>query len=1529
MSFDFTGINNVNEFYSNHYLNAIFAGDLKSLFQKWEKERAPYLEVGALSNRYLQNKNLHEREELAEEQFYYDLGQALGYRLKKQIRELENNEAITIEGELTENNGSPYLWFLQAHTEKEESPLKVKPSADSLFSKSSFTLPEENWESIISKKIFPLEESPRWLILLSLPQIILLDRSKWGEKRYLSFDLDEILGRKESSTIKAFTALLHKESIAPDKGSSFLDTLDENSHKHAFSVSKDLKYGVRRAVELIANEYVHYNRETLHQKMYESNLAQQLTQESLRYLYRLLFIFYIEARPELDMAPTKSKGYLQGYSLESLRDLELIPLSTEREKNGHYIHESLKMLFHLFFEGLENDPEGKQMTMDFQPTGKTDLYVFSLPSLKSNLFNPTKTPLLNKVKFRNQVLQEVIGLLSLSQVNKGKSRGRISYAQLGINQLGHIYEGLLSYSGFFAEEDLYEVCAAGQKSEENLEQAFFVRQEEWKNYKESERVHEPDGQARCYPRGTFIYRLAGRNREKTASFYTPESLTQCVVRFALQEALKDKTADEILQLSVCEPALGSGSFLNEALNQMADIYLQRKQKELSEHLDFENYAQEKQKVKSYLASHNFYGVDLNETALELAEISLWLNSLHQGQNIPWLRMRFLHGNSLIGARRECFSSGQVTGKKNKKWQEKVPRRVPLGEARKPEEIYHFLLPDLGMSEHKDKVIRGLVPEELQTMQEWRKNFLVPLREEEAEQLLKMSAIIDELWQEHSQTRAQLREKTNDSVNIYGQEENSSKKAFSMQQKDDFLKRIEFPFSPYRRLQFVMDYWCALWFWPIEKASLLPSRDEYLLELQLLLFGSEVQSEKDYFFSKYGYADVDELCEKIERFALVRSLKKKHNFFHWELEFADLFFERGGFDLILGNPPWVKVEWNEKGLLGEYDASLLLHKISSSEVAKRREKYLEQKGIKEDYLEEYVEFSGIKSFLNAKQNYPELKGIQTNLYKCFITQSWKLGSKKGVTGFLHPEGVYDDGKGKIFRQEIYLRIKWHFQFVNELRLFEEVDHHAKYSINIYGVKKKDNISEHIFNLFSPLTIGDCFQHNGVGEIPGIKDEDFNWNLEGHQSRVIEINHEVLQYFKEIFEDEKTPILHSRLLALHSREVFSVIRKLTKQKRKLGDLKDQYFATAMFDETYAQRDGYIEKNICRPDSLEQVVISGPHYFVGTPFNKEPRESCKNNLDYDDVDLTKIADDYIPRVMFIPTKQFLKEEKKSIPENSKLGMVGGKKITDFYRYQNRIFVGPTNERTLISGMYPPLFLHHNGSISITFLEKNYEYLLNLLGISFSIVADFLVKLTGKTHVLTEILAKLPLPEIESTPLGSWMFLRTLCLNCLTTHYQEVWDQMYQSRFTSDSFTKNDPRLHDFSEISPTWTRSCALRSPYERRQALVELDALTAIALDLTLEELLIIYKVQFPVLQKYEHQNHYDRNGLLVPREVLKQAAKQNIKIKEEGHCIEYQAPKMYPHKKRRYETPYDRCERKDDLRLAYETFQKRLLALKES
>jgi type II restriction/modification system DNA methylase subunit YeeA len=465
-------------------------------------------------------------------------------------------------------------------------------------------------------------------------------------------------------------------------------------------VSGDLKYALRKSIELLGNEAIHWRRSKSEGVFKGKTDADQLTLECLRYMYRLLFLFYIESRPDLGYAPMGSDVYRLGYSLESLRDMDTAELGSEEDKESTYISDSLDRLFQMIWEGYpKRDDETAQLPLADSDDPFHDS--FRLTPLKAHLFDPERMPTLTRVRFRNVVLREVIELMSLTKEGKGKRRGRVSYSQLGINQLGAVYEALLSFRGFFAEEDLYEVQPAPKKGKaaasddddfddgddegdddntkasgqahDELEVGHFVTEEQLKAYKADEIVPDPGtGKPKCYPKGSFIYRLAGRDREKSASYYTPESLTQCLVKYALKELLPGKTAADILQLKVCEPAMGSAAFLNEVVNQLAQKYLELRQQETGKSIPHEQFATELQKVKMRLADQNVFGVDLNPVAVELAEVSLWLNSIFTPENgrafVPWFSQQLVCGNSLIGARRQIYRVSQLptgTGRKAK------------------------------------------------------------------------------------------------------------------------------------------------------------------------------------------------------------------------------------------------------------------------------------------------------------------------------------------------------------------------------------------------------------------------------------------------------------------------------------------------------------------------------------------------------------------------------------------------------------------------------------------------------------------------------------------------------------------------------------------------------------------------------------------------------------------------------------------------------------------------------------------------
>ena len=764
----FVGIHNENEFYSHHYLSEILSHDIGETTEGWRKDagdsdKPPYERLRALAGEYRRRRAEYQRERRPESrlklqrEWLRKVLHPLGYGWHPSDLLLDDGNPLPALGADGFRSGAAQLFVLDAlDTEGEgDDPLTLHPHPTQFDGEAPppKELLDATWNDVITRGVFGRDYPPRWVLLLTFDRILLIERGKWTHNRLLRFDLDEILGRGEDATLKATAALLHRDSLLPPDGQSLLDRLDENSHKHAFAVSEDLKYALREAIEAIGNEAIRYLRDVSKDKVYDldDELAGELGLECLRFMYRLLFLFYIEARPDLGYAPMNADAYRMGYSLERLRDLEMVPLNSEESRDGFYLHDSIQLLFRLIRDGFEGASGKLRYGQD----------AFHIRKLDSALFREGATPLLDKVRLRNRVLQPVIRLMSLSRPARGRRgrRGRISYAQLGINQLGAVYEALLSYRGFFAEEDLYEVKKA-KDDPDDLKNAWFVPERDLDQYDEAERVYDEDEHRRKtlrrHRQGRFIYRLAGRDRQKSASYYTPESLTRCVVKYSLKELIPDDMpAERILDLTVCEPAMGSAAFLNEAVNQLAERYLERRQRELGKRIPHADYADELQKVRHYIADRNVYGVDLNPVAVELAEISLWLNCIHQDGHVPWFGFQLVVGNSLIGARRQVYPAARLRGaRKADLWFSEAPERVPPAlnqEMRRPPgTVYHFLLPDPGMAAYRNKDAKALEPEHFARIARWRKEFLRGFDEGEIEELESLSDQVDKLWALHTE-----------------------------------------------------------------------------------------------------------------------------------------------------------------------------------------------------------------------------------------------------------------------------------------------------------------------------------------------------------------------------------------------------------------------------------------------------------------------------------------------------------------------------------------------------------------------------------------------------------------------------------------------------------------------------------------------------------------------------------------------------------------------------------------------------------
>ena len=113
--------------------------------------------------------------------------------------------------------------------------------------------------------------------------------------------------------------------------------------------------------------------------------------------------------------------------------------------------------------------------------------------------------------------------------------------------------------------------------------------------------------------------------------------------------------------------------------------------------------------------------------------------------------------------------------------------------------------------------------------------------------------------------------------------------------------------------------------------------------------------------------------------------------------------------------------------------------------------------------------------------------------------------------------------------------------------------------------------------------------------------------------------------------------------------------------------------------------------------------------------------------------------------------------------------------------------------------------------------------------------------------------------SPLASPLRLRTLRLNCLTADYAPLWEELYDPAWQDDGWTDPDLTRSSLGDVGPKWTMDTPLRRDQDRWQALVEIDALAALMLGLTADQLCAMYRTQFAVLRKYEYKMVFDAEG----------------------------------------------------------------------
>ena len=1609
-----TCITNVGEYYSSHYLDSTFVKDVKELVKEWNAagSQSPPRKLHSLSQYYFRAKTqaLDEdkplRRQLGGEEvrgWHAHLLQALGYTdLQAFDAPVEGAKAfVPVLGRVNRYN-KPWLLICETHfclpdgSLKEgmpsEDPLGMLPYPDQLQAQADHPLCAGDWSRGIGR-LFTEDDAPRWVLFLAGSQVLLLDRNTYAQGRYLAFDLDDAFGRRERDTFNHIAAFLAAETLSPGGESDevLLDKLEEQSHRFAHGVTENLQFAVREAIELLVNEWAYDRTERqkrallrlrpeelrangkpvqtdlpqLDDGSYEIT-AEHLKREALVFVYRLLFCFYAEARGgELEILPIDEDTYRLGYSLESLRDLEQVPLTAATE-SGTYFHEHVKKLFQLIHQGFHPHQDTAQRSLEFP------VRTFTMRPLTATLFAPDSTPLLNRARLSNRCLQAVIRRLSLSSSEKSRTIGRVNYAELGINQLGAVYEGLLSYKGRFADQDLIHVKPAKGDFRDKKTATWLVPRERLDEFKKDEVERLPDGKARIYTRGTFILHLNGIDREQSASYYTPEVLTRCLVEEALRELLKDyapEDADRILELKICEPAMGSGAFLNEAAEQLAHRYLELKQKQLGQTIEPVHYGDELRRVKHYITTRNVYGVDLNATAVELGSLSLWLGSIHRllqthGENggrdtyqpgaTPWFGLRLRCGNSLIGARRAVWTTEQLLKGKHGGKNSEVPRLLKPGEQRGTDEVYHFLVFDEDMlPTHSDKLMRSFWPERCAAAKKWIAQQVKPKwNQEEVQDALEICDLIDQRWEEYAGQRATALEETTCTATVWPTPSNSEEATApgpTLEHQEKIKAELESTSGSFQRLKLIMDTWCALWFWPLDRVTDLPTREGFLASARLLL-GAEPPdvSLRSLLSARLGFqintllaASKDEvpntetLIDAVPWFAVASYLSTSEQFHHWQLIFPEILGltpSCHGFNLVIGNPPWQKAGWSDIVSLSEIDPILGVRQVTSSEASQQRSTLLSDRLARDFFVGQLILTVGAISVLSSSRIYPLTAGTNTNIYRNFLTQSWGLLASDGIGALIHEEGVFEDPRGASLRKAYYSRLRAHYRFINELQLFPEVGHNKYFSLNVYSATPGAIGFHNMSNLFHPRTIAESLHHQeGDSPVPGIKTAEGQWNLRGHKQRVTLLTRKAFELFTALFGEEDAIPETANLPNIHSTQILTVLEKFTHWPKRLKHSKE-YKALTMFSEKSGQEEGLITQQNSpsfQPHNTAEWIISGPHFFVSTPLFRTPRTVCRTKNAYDEIDHTEIADDFLPRATFRPgnrngdTTAFESAVPKW-PDDAE-----GNAVTSRYRYINRFWVRPTNERTMIPAIIPPGSTHIQLGYSIIFRDERLAVI--FCGGNSSICIDFLVKTTGKEHVIGNTVAMLPILEGPYIPS---LVNRTLRLNCLTGHYDTLWMKYACEEVYEDRWTSSDPRLcgwleSPWSEIrSKRWDTRTPVRSPYARRQALLEIDVLVALTLGFTLDELISMYHIHFPTFQLYENADEYDSLGQRLPNTVRKNAGSQEVRKARADWDqtsplqVSWEIDAGLQTVTKTFYPPFTGVDREADYARAYEIFQQR-------
>ncbi|MCT9008288.1 Eco57I restriction-modification methylase domain-containing protein [Streptomyces rhizosphaerihabitans] len=785
-----------------------------------------------------------------------------------------------------------------------------------------------------------------WALLTNGRQLRLLrDSNALATASYVEFDLEAIFDGELFSEFVVLYRLLHASRFESPAGGTqwtcWLEVWRDAAIRLGARFLDDISEGVRLAIRELGTGFLKHPangtlRENLDRHTYHAAL--------LRLVYRLLFVFVAEDRDALHPPRTPEdvrKRYADYFSTARLREQ-----SRRRRGTSHSDrYEALCLVL---------DALGKE-------EGLPEL---GLPGL-GGLFDatPADAPL-RELSLANVHLLAAVRHLAIVRDTEAKRWRTVDYRTLDAEELGAIYESLL---------DL---------------------------------VPEP-GADRTFE----LVPRAGNERKKTGSYYTPSSLVDVLLDSTLDpvidaaqergekraveakqtdEAARETVASELLTLTVCDPACGSGHFLVAAARRIAKRVAAVREQTPEPTPDSVRHALHE------VIARCVYGVDLNPMAVELAKVSLWMEALEPGKALGFLDAHVKLGNGLIGATPALLRGG---------------------------------IPEAAF-----KVVEG---DDASVAREWLKR-----NKDEHKGIVTLDAAVDEsVSVTNTAFASELRSLLDDSpTDKLGQVRKLADRYHEWAESPTYLNALH-----------IADAWCAAFMWEQTEAAPSPVTQRVFLSLQ----------------SSEGKGALAETHEEIVR------LSQEYRFFHWYLEFPEVFTVpdspsapgvdpvtgwAGGFDCVLGNPPWDKVDFKDQEYFSVVEPSIAaisgtarrkaIVEWAAEHAVEGARYYADRRRLKSSFL--FLGSSGVYPQLRKGLSVKGVTSLQTD--QLFTERFVSITAPEGRCGTVVPTQIATTAGSQFLFQDLTQRgaVKHLYDFENGRRqkLFPAV--HSSYQFALLSL-----------------------------------------------------------------------------------------------------------------------------------------------------------------------------------------------------------------------------------------------------------------------------------------------------------------------------------------------------------------------------------------------------------------------------------------------------------------------------------------------